>query len=390
MANPEHLAILKRGVQEWNAWRTEHKAVRPDLSAADLRQGDLTSADFRWADLREANLQLTGLSGACFQGASLFGANLGGSDLAHASLVAAHLRVAILERADLSQADLTGATLVRARLSQAHLRGAHLNEADLGWADLRRADMSASFLFSSNLSGADLSRANMQGALLWNTTFANCNLLAVTGLADCRHGGPSTLDYQTIVRSQELPPLPFLRGVGLPDWLIDTYRGYVGSPIEFYSCFISYNHTDQPFARRLHDQLQAKGIRCWLDEHRLKPGDDIYEGVDRGIRLWDKVLLCCSEAALSSWWIEREADTAIEKERQLHEKHDEPKLALIPLNLDGSMFGWKGKHAATLRGRLAADFTGWESNNSKFEAQFERVVEALRADEQAGSGLASD
>ena len=42
--------------------------------------------------------------------------------------------------------------------------------------------------------------------------------------------------------------------------------------------------------------LQSGGIRCWLDERQLLPGDDIYDMVDRGIRLWDKVLLCCSEA----------------------------------------------------------------------------------------------
>ena len=171
--------------------------------------------------------------------------------------------------------------------------------------------------------------------------------------------------------------------MGLPDWLIESYSGYLGSPIRFYSCFISYSHTDKPFAGRLHDQLQARGIRCWLDEHQLKPGDDIYEGVDRGIRLWDKVLLCCSAASLSSWWVEREIDTAIEKERQLREKHGEQKLALIPLNLDGYMFHWTGKHAATLRSRLAADFTGWAQDNATFEAQFERVVEALRSDDQA-------
>ena len=41
MANPEHLAILKQGVDAWNTWRREHPLVRPDFGGANLREAHL-------------------------------------------------------------------------------------------------------------------------------------------------------------------------------------------------------------------------------------------------------------------------------------------------------------------------------------------------------------
>ena len=55
-------------------------------------------------------------------------------------------------------------------------------------------------------------------------------------------------------------------------------------------------------------------------------------------------------------------------------------MILLPLDLDGHVrTGWKGPTAERVRSRLAADFTGWKQDDAKFEEQFERVVEALRA-----------
>ena len=47
MANPEHLAKLKEGVEAWNQWRNEHRAIYPDLTNADISHADLTGADLR-------------------------------------------------------------------------------------------------------------------------------------------------------------------------------------------------------------------------------------------------------------------------------------------------------------------------------------------------------
>lgn len=36
MANPEHLALLQKGVKAWNEWREENPDVEVDLSGAML------------------------------------------------------------------------------------------------------------------------------------------------------------------------------------------------------------------------------------------------------------------------------------------------------------------------------------------------------------------
>ena len=49
MANEEHVARLKQGVDAWNAWRRETPDARPDLHGADLRGAHLMLANLSGA-----------------------------------------------------------------------------------------------------------------------------------------------------------------------------------------------------------------------------------------------------------------------------------------------------------------------------------------------------
>ena len=126
--------------------------------------------------------------------------------------------------------------------------------------------------------------------------------------------GPSTIDHRTLQRSGPLP-LAFLRGVGLPDNLIDYLPSLLNQPIQFYSCFISYSSKDQEFADRLHADLQNKGVRCWFAPHDMPIGAKIIDAIDEAIRLRDKVLLILSEHSVASDWVEDEVTRALDEER---------------------------------------------------------------------------
>jgi uncharacterized protein YjbI with pentapeptide repeats len=197
MANPEHLARLKEGVERWNLWRRDHPDAIPglgsaDLSGAYLRGVNFVAAALNEADFRKAYLNGADLRGAYLNGADLRGANLTVADLRGADLRGANASEAALDEADLRWANLSGADVCRANLMRADLRGARLIEsrlretrlvgANLSGADLSDADLDEAHLHSTQFSGAclvgaDLSGARLIGANLNGADMCRANLI---------------------------------------------------------------------------------------------------------------------------------------------------------------------------------------------------------------------
>jgi len=399
---------------------TDAKLSVHDHRGLELQGTDLSRVNLSRADLGGAELSRSNLTGAILKNANLGGAILSDSDLREADLSRARLidglgrfdenlsgdpsgamsslvsevadEAGVLSVVERGQHESTYALPTPFRVEGIRSRSSSLRGARLDGADLREA-----IIVGCDLHGTSVNRTIFGGTVL------DAELSGIAGLEHAHHRFRSFLGPRS-VRSVPTPlPIKFLRGVGLTDWEIaatELYRpelngdqltsllykiheSWTKSPIEYYSVFISYSHADRDFAAWLYRNLQDRGIRCWYDKHDMSPGDDIYEQVDRGIKLWDKLLLCCSRNSLQSWWVDNEIDIAFDKERLLMKERGRKVLALVPLNLDEYLFSneWTSGKRQQVRSRLAADFTCWKADRHACKTELDRLIKALSLSE---------
>jgi TIR domain/Pentapeptide repeats (8 copies) len=369
MANPEHLAILEKGVDTWNRWREKECRLR---SVAELPSDDISLTPLERASLGTFHRELVAM--LCCDEVDLSGACLSGAKLSRANLCQANL-----SEADLRWADLAYTNLVKANLIHSNLRSADLGGANLLSATLRSADLHAANLVSANFQDADLTGAIMSRAVVGFSVFSNTDLTAVEGLDLCHHYGPSTIDPYTVVRFPNVP-LAFLRGCGLSDSLIDYLPSLLKQSIQFYSCFISYSTSDQDFANRLHADLQNHSVRCWFAPHDVRGGRKLHDQVDEAIRIYDRLLLILSGHSMNSEWVKTEIAHARKKELK-EGRHVLFPISVVPF---ASIREWKcsdadtGKDSAReIREYFIPDFSRWKDHDC-YQQAFQRLLNDLK------------
>lgn len=393
MADPTHVEMLKRGPANWKRWRKESR-VDPDLSGADLSGLHLEHVDFSGADLRDANLESAQVHGARFEGAKLescklpssltechfTGIDLRGRDFWGHQLDWVSFDSADLRGADLRETELMGATLQHADLRDANLSGAgficaDLTETRLHGAKLDGCDLSMAFLVDTRLAGADLTEVEFD-----RTVLANVDLSRAAGLRGARHEAGSMIGIDTLERTlagaasdakrlQEA--VAFFRSAGVPEHLIEHCRGRAGVGEPYHPALILHDHSDAGLALTLHDELQARGVRCWRFESRgVAASTAILE------RKWhgrERVIFCFSKAALASAWAPVEVGASIRAiETQAYDD-------VIAVDLDGCLREKARQPQADWDpSEWIADLGKVVSGEGRLEEAVEKVMEQLR------------
>jgi uncharacterized protein YjbI with pentapeptide repeats len=336
MANREHLKILKQGVQEWNVWREREFLIKPNLSRANLRDQLLYESHPTKQEGRD---------------------------------------VAVIQPLNFSEVNLK-----KANLRDAILLGTDLSSADLRGANLRGASLVAVNFKHTDLTGVDFTNAHMV-----HIVFANNDLSTVKGLESITHTGPSFISIETLYKSGGRIPKSFLQDCGVPEEFIAYLPALIGAQqaIEFYSCFISYSHKDEEFAKRLHSRMRAANLRVWFAPEDIKGGEKLSEQIERAIQMHDRLLLVLSEYSIQSEWVM----TEIRKARAVEVAEKRRKLFPIRLVSFEKIQAWKcfdadsGKDLATeVREYFIPDFSNWKNHDS-FEEAFDKLLRDLKAEE---------
>ena len=355
-ANPEHVTIVREGVNAIKEWKRRNRGVSLNLVGAQLEGINLCGTD-----LSIKKLVLADRSGTKDFWTYLCGADLTGADLTEANLVEAHMPMANLFRANLS----------RANLFAAYMPWANLYRANLSRANLVRANLFRANFVETNLSFTDFAHAELR-----STVIGDCDLSQVKGLETTIHGALSNISVSTLIKSfhgagnRLTSKLKiFFINAGVPKELLEALP-QIMAEVKYYTTFVAYGQPDAVFAKKLINDFRKKGVSCWLYSTDYTPGERTWREIGLMRREAEKMIVLCSAKSLIRDGLLKEIEAQI----------DEDPEKLVPISI-GNL--WKERGFLVIRaGRdlkpflMEKNYTDF-GDESTYEVALDRLLRAL-------------
>lgn len=98
--------------------------------------------------------------------------------------------------------------------------------------------------------------------------------------------------------------------------------------------FISYSHQDESKVKFLHEGLAMGGVPHFFDRSYLKPGDIFPKVIQDYINSADLFVLCWSENASKSEYVDKERKQALERAFPQVKPQQEAKLSIYPMSIE--------------------------------------------------------
>jgi hypothetical protein len=120
--------------------------------------------------------------------------------------------------------------------------------------------------------------------------------------------------------------------------------GYTEDMVENFQVFLSYTDSDEKWARKLCEYLEAAGFRVFDRQDQLFPGDNWHLEIGKALDTSNAMVVLISPAAMRSSWVRREIEYALVSVQY--------KDRLIPVEVEPTAdFPWILRHMPWIKGK---------------------------------------
>jgi uncharacterized protein YjbI with pentapeptide repeats len=234
----------------------------------------------------------------------------------------------------------------------------------------------------------DLTHSTFKDTTLNQNTFSNCKIGSKT-INDSnltRENEFSFIDFQTILKSENIYPNILKKCFGITDNIIKDKISRITRKSEYQTVFISYSFKDKVFANKLNKSLTNKGVSTFLWEKDAPGGKSLSKIMKENIKDKDRLLFIASKDSIKSKACHFELTQGRLKQEISWEE------TLYPIHIDHFLFELEKENIkptekqdeywlniTELKEINSVDFTGWNKNQSEidFEKQVSELIKGL-------------